>query len=78
MRSSTVIASTLGLDAAEIGDYHYQPSRLARPAVYSIGDCYYACGVRMPRHAEYEWTPHPDQFWAKQCKTVLWVGRGAT
>jgi len=48
MSTQKVIASTLGIDQAELSEYRYQPTR-TKQAIYSIGDRYFACGKRLQK-----------------------------
>lgn len=73
MKSITILASTIGWDIAEVSECRYQ--RYTLPSVYSIGDLYFAVSKRRPKHEDVggEWKPHPDQFWAEQNGTTVWV-----
>jgi len=48
MRGKTVIASTLGVDSAEMEDYRYKSTRTRQP-IYSIGKYYFAVGNTKPK-----------------------------
>ena len=75
MRSKTIIASTCGIDQAEIDGYRYQSTR-TKQAIYTIGEYYFACGKRKPTDdVGYEWCIDKDQFWADQNKTILWSAK---
>jgi len=78
MRSKTIIASTFGIDQAEIDGYRYQSTR-TKQAIYSIGEYYFSCGKRKPTdEVGHEWCIDIDQFWAKQNKTILWSAKFKT
>ena len=52
----------------------YQPTRYARPAIYAIGDAYYATSKTRPTaDVGGVWVRHADQFFAERAGTVLWV-----
>jgi len=69
-----IIAATLGLDIADLGDYRYQSTRTTRP-IYAIGDIYVAIGHKPPKDdVGAEWQKHTDQFWANG-KTTVWVAK---
>jgi hypothetical protein len=75
MSTSKVIASTLGIDQADLSEYRYQPTR-TKQAIYSIGDRYFACGNKTPKdEVGRDWMIETDQFFAKQCRTVLWSSK---
>ena len=69
-----IIAATLGLDIADLGDYRYQSTRTTRP-IYAIGNIYVAAGQKPPKDdVGAEWEEHKDQFWANG-KTTVWVAK---
>jgi hypothetical protein len=69
-----IIAATLGLDIADLGDYRYQPTKTTRP-IYAIGDIYVAAGHKPPKDdVGSKWEEHKDQFWANG-KTTVWVAK---
>jgi hypothetical protein len=72
-RASTVIAETLGWDTREMVDCRYQ--RYTAPAVYSIGERYFAAYPTKPRHSDVgtEWIEHSDQFGARATNMKIWV-----
>lgn len=74
-RAGTIIAETLGIDAAEIASYRYQSTQTSQP-VYAIGDSYYAVSASVPKVTEFEWKPLEDQFWATRSQTVIWQAKG--
>ena len=70
--ASHIIATTFNIDAHSVTEYRYQ--RYANPAVYAIGDRYFAVCSRKPNHAVGgEWVAHNDQFFAEPAGTTLWV-----
>lgn len=70
--AAEVIAETLGWDVAEVRDYRYQ--RYVNPAVYAIGERYFAAHVSKPRHdVGGAWEAHSDQFGARGTARVIWV-----
>ncbi len=78
MSTQKVIASTLGIDQAELSDYRYQPTR-TKQAIYSIGDRYFACGKKAPKdEVGRDWWVETDQFFAKLSGTVLWSSAQCT
>ena len=74
-RAGTIIAETLGMDAAGIEEYRYQSTRTKQP-VYAIGDNYYTVSKAIPAVPGYKWEPLADQFWAARENTVIWTGKG--
>jgi len=75
MSTQKVIASTLGIDQAELSEYRYQPTR-TKQAIYSIGDRYFACGNKTPKdEVGQDWMIETDQFFAKLSGTVLWSSK---
>ncbi len=74
----TALAATLGLDTTELNDYRYQAGRHAR-ALYAIDDIYACAGLKQPRLSApfdgLEWREHPDQFWAAQAGTKIWIAK---
>ena len=72
-RASEVIAETIGYDVKEMSEYRYQ--RYTRPAVYSIGDRYFAAHPTKPKHNDVggEWREHSDQFGARGTDSKVWV-----
>lgn len=76
MSPRATLASTLGLDLNELSEYRYQ--NYASPAVYAIGDKYFAVGQKQPRHAVGgPWRKHRDQFFAERNNTIVWVADAA-
>jgi hypothetical protein len=75
MNASAILASTLGWDIREVPEYRYQ--RYTAPAVYLVGDCYFAVYKTKPKHSDVgaDWHPHPDQFWADRAGTTVWVSQ---
>lgn len=73
MSPRDALASTLGIDLAELIDYEYQPGRYVGK-VYTIGEFYY-CARRHPVVIDgINWEKHEDQFFAERAKTVVWKG----
>ncbi len=74
MSHRLIVASTVGYDAAEIGEYRYQPTRTKDP-IYSIGDRYFSVTSGKPPRDEVgdEWRKHDDQFYAEKAGRVIWV-----
>jgi len=73
MNAKEILAATLGWDIGEVSECRYQ--RYAAPAVYSIGNQYFAVNKTKPKHDDVggEWQPHTDQFWAEPDGTTVWV-----
>ena len=76
-RATAIIAATVGVDAGELRDYRYHYGKTRRP-LYAIGEEYLCTGEEAPKPEEVDgmeldWHPHPDQFWARQADTVLWM-----
>ena len=73
-RAAAVIAESIGFDIAEMSECRYKPTRYTAPAVYSIGDKYFAAHPTKPRHEVGEpWQRYADQFGARNTNTVVWV-----
>lgn len=71
--NSHTLAATLGMTPRELSEYRYHPGRIS-PAVYAIGDHYYACAVSEPKSAVgTEWRKHNDQFWAGKAGKTVWI-----
>ena len=71
-RAAEVIAETLGWDVKEMSDYRYQ--RYTSPAVYSIGERYFAAHPTKPKHeVGQDWREHTDQFGARNTNQIIWV-----
>jgi hypothetical protein len=71
-QASTIIAESIGMDARDIREYRYQ--RYSGPAVYAIGEKYYAASRVRPRHkVGGEWRASPDQFGARGTELRVWV-----
>ena len=71
--SKESIASAVGMDTAELGEYRYHAEGVYRP-VYSIGDEYYCAGKKHPKGLlDLTWKEAPDQWCAKQKNTIVWV-----
>ncbi len=71
-RANTILAETFGWDASEVSDYRYQ--RYASPAVYAIGDKYFAVSKVAPRHkVGGVWRKHTDQFFTEEGGSAVWV-----
>jgi len=72
-RANTVIAETLGWDIKDVIECRYQ--KYSSPAVYSIGDRYFAAHPSKPKHKDVggEWREHDDQFGARGTKNKVWV-----
>jgi hypothetical protein len=69
-----IIAATLGLNIADLGDYRYQPTRTTRP-IYAIGNIYVAAGHKPPKdNVGAKWEEHQDQFWTNG-QTTVWVAK---
>lgn len=67
----TIIASTLGIDAADIGEYRYQSTRTKQP-IFAINDRYFTVSKAEPKDKEYKWQRLDDQFFAEKGGTVIW------
>ena len=71
-RANTVIAESLGWDVKDVSECRYQ--RFVSPAVYSIGDRYFAAHTARPKHdVGGEWREHTDQFGARGTSMIIWV-----
>lgn len=76
-RADTAIAETLGWDVSEVREYQYQ--RYTNPAVYSIGQTYYAFNRSKPKHeVGQDWVLHPDQFASRNSKKKVWISSAIT
>jgi hypothetical protein len=78
---ASVIASTVGMELSELRDYRYHYGKTKR-ALFAIGEEYLTIGATRPTPEEVDgldlsWEEHPDQFWARQASTTLWVGTSA-
>jgi hypothetical protein len=70
---ASVIAATFSMDSRELAEYRYQATRTAQ-AVYAVSDRYFTTGATEPKGLlGRSWARHPDQFFAQQAGTVLWV-----
>jgi hypothetical protein len=77
---SKIIAEALGLDYegrnAFNDEYQYQPTRTGAEKIYTTGADYYCVKKTKPKaDVGQPWELMPDQFWAKQAKTVVWVSK---
>ncbi len=72
-RANEVIAETLGWDIKDVSECRYQ--KYSSPAVYSIGDRYFAAHPSKPKHVDVggEWREHSDQFGARGTNQKVWV-----
>jgi hypothetical protein len=72
-RAATVIAETLGWDVSDMSEQRYQ--RYTAPAVYAIGNQYFAAYHTKPRHKDIgtDWVEHTDQFGARGTNMKVWV-----
>lgn len=72
-RADMVIGETIGWDYKEVQEYRYQ--RYANPAVYAIGERYFAVHSSKPRHRDVggEWREYEDQFGARNTNRKIWV-----
>jgi len=78
-QAATVVAETIGWDVSEVREYQYQPSRLSSPAVFAIGDRYFAVHPTKPRHdLGGEWREHDDQFFTRGTERKVWVLEAST
>lgn len=77
-RADCIIAETLGWDYKDVQECRYQ--RYMNPAVYSIGDKYFAAHKTKPKHSDIggEWTEHTDQFGARGTDRKIWVCTSTT
>lgn len=55
--AAEIIGFHFSADMREVSDTRYQPTRLSNPAIYSMGDCYYAApsNNRPPKNMEGPW-----------------------
>jgi hypothetical protein len=44
-------------------------------AIFTVGEDYYTVSKKTPTWDGLDWQQHPDQFWAKQSGTILWVAK---
>jgi hypothetical protein len=73
-QAATVVALTIGWDAAEVRECQYQPSRLSSPSVFAIGGRYFAVHATKPLHdLGGEWREHDDQFFTRGTQRKVWV-----
>ncbi len=72
-RADHIIAETFGWDYLDVKEYRYQ--RYTNPAVYSIGDRYFAVHKSKPKHEDVggPWREHHDQFGARGTDRIVWV-----
>jgi hypothetical protein len=72
-RAATIIAESIGFDVAEMAEYRYQ--RYTAPAVYAIGEKYFAAWPSKPKHqVGGAWVEYADQFGVRGTTTqVVWV-----
>lgn len=52
--------------------YRYQPKPRERLPLYSVNEWIYTYAISTPGEG---WEPDPDQWFAKQAKTVIWRQR---
>ena len=69
MSAIRIIASTIGWDYSDVSESEYQPGHWT-PRRFTIGDRYFAVSKKSPGE---QWKKHPDQFWAEDSGTVLWI-----
>ena len=69
-----ILAATLGWDVAEVREHRYQSTRTSK-LIFAIGDDYYMVTKTKPTWDGLDWHQHPDQFWAWQNGTILWVAK---
>lgn len=71
-RADMIIAETLGWDYKDVQECRYQ--KYVNPAVYSIGDLYFAVHKSQPKHTDVgvEWVKHTDQFGARDTDRIIW------
>lgn len=68
-----ILASTLGIDSADMKDYRYQPTRTPFP-LWALGDHYYTVSPTKPRnYMGLEWVEYRDQFFASSSNTKVWI-----
>ena len=66
-----ILGATLCWDYKDVQDCRYQ--RYVNPAVYSIGDRYFAVHSSKPKHdVGQEWVEHTDQAFARNGRKI-WV-----
>jgi len=55
--AAEIIGFHFSADMRDISDTRYQPTRLTNPAIYSMGDCYYAAPSNniQPKNMEGPW-----------------------
>jgi hypothetical protein len=72
-RADQILAETLGWDWKEVQETRYQ--KYTRPAVYAIGDRYFAVHTSKPQHSDVggQWCEHTDQFGARGTDRKVWV-----
>lgn len=69
LSTRSIIAATYSTDVSDVGDHHQRER-----GVYVMGDDYLTCSPKPPG-GDRDWQPHPDQFWAAQAGTTLWIAR---
>jgi hypothetical protein len=77
---SIAIANTLALEyegrIAFDSEYQYQSTRTGAEKIYTDGTHFYCAKKTKPKaDVGQPWEQYPDQFWAKQAKTVVWVSK---
>jgi hypothetical protein len=72
---ANILAATLGWDVAEAREHRYQDTRTGRMAIFTVGEDYYTVSKKRPTWDGLDWQEAPDQFWAKQSGTILWVAK---
>ncbi len=72
-RADYIIADSLGWDIKEVQECRYQ--KYTNPAVYSIGEYYFAVSKTQPKHKDVgeNWVEYKDQFGARNTDKKIWV-----
>lgn len=72
MRANEILAATFGWDVREMRECRYQ--NFTSPAIYSIGDQYFAVYDKPPKHQVGKaWSEYRDQFFAAPTGRKIWV-----
>lgn len=71
--AAEIIGFHLGWDMREVSECRYQPTRFANPAIYSVGDRYFAAPSNnvMPKADVGEWNYLAEHYGRKIFCTVV-------
>lgn len=69
--AKTMIAESLNWDVKEVSECRYQ--KYVNPAVYSIGERYFAASISKPKHdVGTDWFLYDDQFGVRNSNMKIW------